>query len=81
MKDMLGKAKGSENEINEVWFDAADWWNKAEMLYRFLKRYTGIEARRIVLGVSENNGWEAWRKLIQHYEPGAVTREAQVLAK
>ena len=83
MKDMLDKAKGAENEISEVWFDAAQeqWWNKAEMLYRFLKRYTGTEARRIVLGVSDDNGWEAWRKLNQQYEPGTVTREAQVLAK
>ena len=65
MKDMLDKAKGAENEISEAWFDAAQeqWWNKAEMLYRFLKRYTGTEARRIVLGVSDDNGWEAWRKL------------------
>ena len=83
MKDMLDKAKGAENEISEAWFDAAQeqWWNKAEMLYRFLKRYTGTEARRIVLGVSDDNGWEAWRKLNQQYEPGTVTREAQVLAK
>ena len=83
MKDMLDQAKGAENEISEMWFDAAQeqWWNKAEMLYRFLKRYTGTEARRIVLGVSDDNGWEAWRKLNQQYEPGTVTREAQVLAR
>ena len=51
------------------------------MLYRFLKRYTGTEARRIILGVSDDNGFEAWRKLNQQFEPGTVTREAQVLAK
>ena len=32
-----------------------------------------------MLGVSTNNGWEAWRKLNQHYEPHTVHREGQVL--
>ena len=83
MKEMLDKAKGAENEIAESWFSATEyeWWGKAEMLYRFLKRFTGTEARRIVMGVSDDNGWEAWRKLNQQFEPGSVTREAQVLAK
>ena len=65
MKDVMDKVKDSEGMIEEDWFDGAheDWWNKGEALWRFLKRYAGGEARRVVLGVSEDNGWEAWRRL------------------
>ena len=35
----------------------------------------------MVQGVTDDNGWEAWRRLNQQYEPATVTREAQVLAK
>ena len=51
------------------------------MLHTYLKVYSGTEARRIVLGVSTNNGWEAWRKLHQQYEPPTATREAQVMSR
>ena len=83
MTDMLDTTRASEMEITETWFEATHehWWTIVEVLHRFLKRYTGTEARRIVLGVSDDNGWEAWRKLNQHFEPGTATREAQVLAK
>ena len=83
MKDMLEKVKDAEAEVNEEWFTGTkeEWWSKGEMLWRFLKKYTGTEARRVVQGVSEDNGWEAWRKLHQQFEPGTVTREAMVLAR
>ena len=57
MKEVLDTARASEMEITETWFEATHehWWNKAEMFYRFLKRYTGTEARRIVLGMSDDN--------------------------
>ena len=83
MKDMLDKARDADVTVDEVWFEgpASKWWERGDTLYRFLKRYTGTEARRVVLGVAEDNGWEAWRKLNQQYEPATVTREAQVLAR
>ena len=83
MKDVLEKIRNSDHEINEEWFgqDHERWWGKGEMLFRFLRRYTGTEARRVIQGVSDDNGWEAWRKINQHYEPGTITREAQVMAK
>ena len=83
MKEQMEKAKGSEVEIDETWFgaDAEGWWEKGETLWRFLRRYTGTEARRIISGVSDDNGWEAWRQLNQQYEPGTAAREAQVMAR
>ena len=83
MKEVLEKARDSEVTVDEEWFDAtqAAWWGKSDMLYRFLKRYTGTEARRVVQSVPEDNGWEAWRRLHQQYEPATVTREAQLMSR
>ena len=83
MKDMLEEIRKAEEEINEEWFDPTDedWWSKGEMLWRFLKRYTSGEAKRVVMSVREDNGWEAWKKLNQQYEPGLMVREAQVMAR
>ena len=83
MKDQLEKVKSSEAEVDEEWFgeDPDGWWEQGETLWRFLRRYTGTEARRIISGVSDNNGWEAWRQLNQQYEPGTAAREAQVMAR
>ena len=83
MKEVLDKVKDADVSIEESWFIGAEehWWNKGEALWRFLKRYAGGEARRVVLGVSEDNGWEAWRRLHQQFEPASVTREAMVMAK
>ena len=83
MKEILEKVKKSDVEIDEIWFeeDTGRWWGKAEQLYRFLKHYTGTEARRVVMGVREDNGYEAWRKLNQQYEPGTADREARVMAR
>ena len=81
MKEMMDHTKNADSEVDELLLKEDHWWNKNEMLYRFLKKYTGTEARRVVQGVSENNGWEAWRRLNQQYEPATVTREAQVLAR
>ena len=83
MKEMLEKVRDSDITVDEVWFEGSTsmWWQRSDMLFRFLKRYTGTEAKRIVIGVSDDNGWEAWRRLHQQYEPVTVTREAQVLSR
>ena len=73
----------AEQETDMAWFesDPGGWWPMADALSRFLKRYMGTDARRIVMSVNEDNGYEAWRRLHQQYEPATVTREAQVLNK
>ena len=85
MRAWMEKTKDADEMITREWFETkqagagTEWWSKGDMLHRYLKAYSGTEARRIVLGVSTNNGWEAWRKLNQHYEPHTVHREGQVL--
>ena len=81
----IEKAKDADEQITREWFENKEvgvgsrWWRRGDMLHRYLKVYEGTEARRIVLGVSTKNGWEAWRKLNQHYEPHLGHREGQVL--
>ena len=51
-------------------------WAQREMIWRFLKRYTAGEARKVVSSASNRNGWEAWRKLRLQFEPALVMTEA-----
>ena len=75
----LEKAKNEDEEVSEVDWDEEPW-NQREMIWRFLKRYTTGEAKKVVTSVSHHNGWEAWRKLHLQFEPALVMREAVVMA-
>ena len=46
---------------------------------RFLKRNTapGTEGRKVVEATPEDNGWEAWRRLKQHFELQMAIRSGQ----
>ena len=55
-----------------------DWWHKGAMLWRFLKQYTSGEAKKLVLSVDGNNGWEAWKRLHEQFEPSMAMKDAQV---
>ena len=81
MKKVLERAERSNDIVDDLWFKAEEegWWKLASTLYRMLKNYTGTEAQRVIRGVTEDNGWEAWRKLHHHYEPSTAMREAQVV--
>ena len=59
------------------------WWRTGESFWRFLKKYTQdkTEARSVITGVREDNGWEAWRKLHRLFEPCMAMREALVMAQ
>ena len=50
------------------------------MVWRFLKRYTTGEARKVVSSAPNRNGWEAWRTLHLQFEPALVMREAVAMA-
>ena len=50
--------KSEEEEISEVDLDP-EAWAQREMIWRFLKRYTAGEARKVVASASHRNGWEA----------------------
>jgi len=75
----LDRAKNLDEEVGEVDTDPEAWAIR-EMLWRFLKRYTAGEAKKVVCSAPNRNGWEAWRKLHLQYEPALVMREAVVMA-
>ena len=80
IRGYLEKAKEGDEEVEEVDVDPAAW-EQREVLWRFLKRYTAGDARKVVSSVSDRNGWEAWRKLHLQFEPALVMREAVVMAQ
>ena len=47
-----------------------------------LKTFTehGSEGRRVVEGTLQDDGWTAWRRLREYYEPTLMVREGQALA-
>ena len=83
MKKVLDKARKSNDIANQLFFISDDldvWWQKRETLQRFLKHYTENDAYKTVNSVSEENGWEAWRKLCNSFEPNLAIKEAQLKA-
>ena len=61
MKDIMDQATKADGEIEEQWFHNTEdcWWDRSEVLWSFLRRFTDGEARRVVLSVSNCNGWNA----------------------
>ena len=80
IRSYLDKARSEEEEISDVDLDP-EAWAQRDMIWRFLKRYTAGEARKVVSSASNRNGWEAWRKLHLQFEPALVMREAVVMAQ
>ena len=52
------RAKNLDEEVGEVDTDPEAWAIR-EMLWRFLKRYTAGEAKKVVCSAPNRNGWEA----------------------
>jgi len=51
-----------------------DWKGQSQNIYRALKRFTDGDAKKVVMGVSDENGWKAWRELCKQYEAGVALR-------
>ena len=49
--------------------------------YKLLEAKTSGEGRQVVLGVGNDNGLEAWRRLAQHFEPNNAVGRRQVLSE
>jgi hypothetical protein len=83
MKDIMFQAHKADGDIEEQWFNDTDdvWWERSDQLWGLLRRFTDGEARRVVMGVAHNNGWNAWRRLHHHFEPSLVIHEAHAMAQ
>jgi hypothetical protein len=80
MKDQLIKVKTIQHEIKQIDLPT-EWWNKNETLAKFLKKYTGGDANRVVMTISNDNGWEMWRKINAMFEPNLAVKQAQYMAQ
>ena len=49
-------------------------------IWRALKKLTGGEAKKIVMSVRNENGWEAWLRLRQRFAPFLAAKQGAVLA-
>ena len=56
-------------------------WSKNKEIHKRLKAKTSGEGRQVVFGVGNDNGWETWRRLAQHFEPNNAVRRGQVLSE
>ena len=63
IKKYLDIAREADEEVELLTLGDEKWWNKAEMIWRFLRKYSDGDAKKIVSSVRMRNGWEAWRKL------------------
>ena len=88
LREVMGVAKNDgPAEFNEFWCEGRGCppglARVKSGLWRLLKmqREPGSDGRRIVEGVPEDDGWEAWRWLHEHFEPSLAVRESQVLAE
>ena len=80
MKEVMEKVRKSNEVVTEETV-GKEWWNRKEALYRFLKKYTSDEPKKVVVGTRKDNGWEAWRQLKVSCEPSVGVKEADVLAQ
>ena len=80
MRTAMTWARKQKKEVNKYEFEdefSDVDFEKGVELYQLLKTKTEGEARRIVRGVRDANGWEAWRSLHSTFEPKTlVTRGA-----
>ena len=80
MKGLMVKVRKMQEEVteNEV---GEEWWELRKTLYNLLKKFTGDDPKKVVMGVRGDNGWEAWRMLQESCEPSVGMKEADVLAQ
>ena len=77
MGELLDKVRLAKAEIDEGFIGNEAMWKRKDRLYRFLRRYTDGESRKVVEGARANNGWESWRRLYHHYEQGMENQKGQ----
>ena len=86
LKDLLREAGAEEDDIGEDWHfrkrqegvytpQALD----RVKLWRSLKKLTDGEARKVIASVTAEDGYRAWQKLKQRFEPGLQAKRGQVL--
>jgi hypothetical protein len=87
LKDAVRLVKAEDGDYEEMWFESREVPGRIASskkdVWRMLKADTepGSDGRRVVEGTPQDDGWVAWRRLHEHYEPSLAVREGQVLAE
>lgn len=72
---------------DEVWFQARGTFFRPEVrtdgaeIFRTLKALTSDEAKKIVTSVQSEKGYEAWHKLVHHFNPGLADLQGKALSE
>lgn len=87
LKEALKAVKAEEGFYDQNWFEdpgiKPQLADMKQELWRMLKTYIepGSEGITVVEGTPLDDGWTAWCKLHEHFEPCLAVREGQVLAE
>ena len=86
MKKVLESVTEMIGDVDEGWFARTAAWfpgvkEDSPKIWRALKKLTEGEARKVVTAVLEENGYKAWRRLDEHFEPGLAGKMGQVVAE
>ena len=84
MKDFLEDLEAQDYPISEVWLQARgapEITGERVAIWRPLKALTGGEARDVIQGVSDEDGWQAWQQLHRNFGPSIDATQGRVLAE
>ena len=87
MKKLLEDIEGSTNMVDEEWVkEKLDEYDAKVVgdgvnVWRALKTLTGGEARKVVMSVRPENGFQAWQKLHMRFGPSLAARQGAVLSE
>ena len=87
VKKLLQDVNGTASEIDETWkLDRMQMYDPKVLgdevnIYRALKILTIGEAKKVVTNVKDENGFLAWQRLRQRFEPTLTAKQGLVLAE
>ena len=80
MKKVLAEIDQETDVIDELWRHARETKYGKEMeehinLWRLLRRIADGESKKVVMSVKDEDGFRAWQRLKQRFEPGLAARQ------
>ena len=86
MKKVLAEIDQETDVIDELWRHARETKYGKVMeehinLWRLLRRITDGESKKVVMSVKDEDGFRAWQRLKQRFEPGLAARQGIVMAE
>ena len=85
-KKVLAEIDQETDVIDELWRHARETkygkvMEEHTKLWRLLRRITDGESKKVVMSVKDEDGFRAWQRLKQRFEPGLAARQGIVMAE